>query len=114
MSKAPKNYLLFSPHPATGQVVGISWPVCQTYPSAPDLTPVTEDMVPAEPCPTTDQFQWTPWPTAELSHFKPTCVLWKVTAAARSWRFYPLVMLLLPLDSGRCCVSHLFDHQEKH
>lgn len=58
-------------------------------------------------------FSRAPWPPAELSHFKPTCVLWKVTAAARSWRFCHLATLLLPLGSDRCCVSLLFDHQEK-
>lgn len=60
MPKAPKNHLPFSPHPAMGQVVGISQHVCQTHPSAPDLALVTENTVPAGPCPTTDQFQHSP------------------------------------------------------
>lgn len=50
----------FQPHPAMGQVAGISWHVCQTYPSTSNVALVREDRVPAGPCPTTDQFQWSP------------------------------------------------------
>lgn len=113
MSKAPKNHLPFSPHPAMGQVAGVSRRVCLAYPSASDLALVTEDMSQLGHVQPQINSSRAPWLTKELSHFKPTCVLWKVTAAASSWRFCHLATLLLPLGSGRCCVSFLFHHQEK-
>lgn len=89
-----------------GQVVGISCHVCQTYPSASDLALCHRRHSPS----------WAmsnhraPQPPAEPAHFKPTCVLWKVTAAARSWRFCHVAILLYPLG----IVGIVFPfHQEK-
>lgn len=100
-----KNHLPFSPHPAMGQVAGISWCVCQTYPSTSHVALVTEDRVPARPCPTTDQFQWIPRASSRALLLQAHLCVMETNSSSQKLEVLPPGHTPAPLGQVLCFLS---------